>query len=312
MSIVYERTIAQPVSHTGIGLHSGAPVTLTLRPGAASTGIVFERADLTDASGAPRQLAMQAGLIQDTLMSSNLVDGDLRIGTIEHLLSAVAAMGIDNLVIAVSSAEMPIMDGSAIEFVKLIERAGIREQDRPKSFIKIIKHVEVVDGDKWARLEPCDERTGDGFVVDFTIDFDHPVIKAGGEHYRFVLGSQAFVDEIACARTFGFVKDLDYLKVHNLAQGGSLDNAVVLTDDGVMNPEGLRFVDEFVRHKILDAIGDVYVIGSAILGKMTAYKSGHALNNRLIREVMDDPSTYEIVTNCEKEQLKIAYAAPKI
>lgn len=294
---LYQRTLSAPISATGIGLHSGKQVTLTLRPAKADTGIIFVRTDLEGAI-----VPMDAFLMQDTLMSSNLVKDGVRVGTIEHLLSAVAAAGIDNLVVEVSAQEMPIMDGSAIQFVELINKAGIEVLDIAKTFIKIIKPIKVEDGDKWASLCPCDE----GFLMNFEIAFEHPAIKATPQKFGFALSKQGFADEVAAARTFGFLSDLDYLKKNNLAQGASYDNAIVLDDCQVVNG-ALRYPDEFVRHKMLDAVGDLYVIGKAILGRFDAYKSGHALNNKLILAVLNDPSSYQIVTFYDKNTCPIAY-----
>lgn len=294
---LYQRTLSAPISTTGIGLHSGQEVVLTLRPAQAGTGIVFVRTDLEGAV-----VPMNAFLMQDTLMSSNLVKDGVRVGTVEHLLSAVAAAGIDNLLIEVSAPEMPIMDGSALQFVELIDKAGIAKLDAPKTFIKITKPVKVQEGDKWASLSPSDE----GFLMHFEIAFDHPAIQATPQTFAFALSKQTFANEVAPARTFGFLKDLDYLKKHNLAQGASYDNAIVMDERQVVNGE-LRYPDEFVRHKMLDAIGDLYVIGQAMLGRFDAYKSGHALNNQLIRAVLDDPSCYKIVTFYDKDSCPIAY-----
>ncbi|USZ14251.1 UDP-3-O-acyl-N-acetylglucosamine deacetylase [Moraxella sp. FZFQ2102] len=297
MTQLNQRTVAQAITATGIGLHSGKKVTLTLKPAEPDTGIVFERTDL----GA--SVPMQADLVVDTMMSSNLVQGDARVGTVEHLLSAVAACGLDNLIIQVDAAEIPIMDGSAAPFLFLIDQAGIQEQDAPKKFIKIIKPVEVGDGDKWARLEPYDN----GFLMDFEIDFSHAAIAATEQSTRLDFNTANFAIEVGQARTFGFLKDLEYLQKNNLALGGSLDNAVVLDDDKVVNEGGLRYPNEFVRHKMLDAVGDLYVIGHQLLGKFSAYKSGHAVNNNLIRAVLADESSYEIVTFYDKDDCPIVY-----
>ncbi|MFB6348207.1 UDP-3-O-acyl-N-acetylglucosamine deacetylase [Moraxella sp. ZJ142] len=297
MTQFYQRTVAKAITATGIGLHSGKKVTLTLMPAEPDTGIVFERTDL----GA--FVPMNSHLVQDTMMSSNLVQGDARIGTVEHLLSAVAAFGLDNLIIQVDAAEIPIMDGSAAPFLYLIDQAGIVEQTSLKKFIKITKPVKVQDGDKWACLEPYD----DGFLMDFEIDFNHAAIAATCQTTRLDFNTANFATEVGQARTFGFLKDLEYLKKNNLALGGSLDNAVVLDDDSVVNEGGLRYPNEFVRHKMLDAVGDLYVIGHPLLAKFSAYKSGHAVNNALIRAVLADPSSFEIVTFCDKDDCPITY-----
>ncbi|MDO4895501.1 UDP-3-O-acyl-N-acetylglucosamine deacetylase [Moraxella sp.] len=297
MTKLYQRTLAQPITATGIGIHSGQKVTLTLAPADADTGIVFERTDLGV------DIPMNALAIHDTLMSSNLISGDAKVGTIEHLLSAVAAYGLDNLRIQVDSAEIPIMDGSAAPFLVLIDQAGIVEQDALKKFIKIIKPVEVRDGDKWAKLEPYD----DGFLMDFEIDFSHAAIAATDQKTRLDFNTANFAKEVGRARTFGFLKDLEELRKHNLALGGSLENAVVLDETSVVNAEGLRYPNEFVRHKMLDAVGDLYVIGHPFLAKFSAYKSGHAVNNALIRAVLADENCYQIVTFYDKESCPIVY-----
>lgn len=298
MKSVYQRTIKETISATGIGLHSGKEVLLTLKPSAPDTGICFVRSDLGGAA-----VPMDAFLVQDTMMSSNLVKDEARIGTVEHLLSAVAAMGIDNLIIEVSAAEMPIMDGSAAPFLFLLGEAGLCEQSALKKFIKITKPIKVSDGDKWASIAPSE----DGFVMHFEIDFEHAAIRATPQTFSFEFSSSQFAKEVAKARTFGFLKDLEELKKHNLALGGSLDNAIVLDDEGIVNEGGLHYPDEFVRHKMLDAVGDLYVIGHPLLGEFSAYKSGHALNNKLIRAILSDVNSYEIVTFYDKNDCPIDY-----
>lgn len=292
-----QRTIQQPASLTGIGLHSGQAVILNLKPADVDTGIAFVRTDLQ------KRIMMDAFLVQDTVMSSNLIFDNAKVGTVEHVLSAVAGMGIDNLIIEVSAPEMPIMDGSAIAFVELIKQAGIATQSAPKKFIKIIKPVSIQDGDKKASLVPYDR----GFLLDFEIDFEHIVIKSTPQRLCFDFSTQNFIKDIAKARTFGFLKDLQTLKNQGLALGGSLDNAIVMDDTQIINDEKLRYPDEFVRHKILDAIGDLFIIGHPILGKFCGYKSGHALNNKLIRAVLSDPSCYQIVTFYDKNDCPIDY-----
>lgn len=299
MTKLYQRTVAKAITATGIGLHSGKKVTLTLSPAKPNTGIVFERTDLGVT------VPMAAELVQDTMMSSNLVLGDARIGTVEHLLSAIAAYGLDNLIIQVDAAEIPIMDGSAAPFLYLIDQAGITEQDQLKKFIKIISPIEVNDGDKWARLEPYDE----GFLLDFEIDFNHAAIAATEQTTQLNFNTANFAVEVGRARTFGFLKDIEYLQKNNLALGGSLDNAVVLDENSIVNQDGLRYPNEFVRHKMLDAVGDLFVIGHPLLAKFSAYKSGHALNNALIRAVLADKSCYKIVTFYDKKSCPINYVA---
>ena len=283
MTKLYQRTVAKAITATGIGLHSGKKVTLTLSPAKPNTGIIFERTDI----GAT--VPMAAELVQDTMMSSNLVLGDARIGTVEHLLSAIAAYGLDNLIIQVDAAEIPIMDGSAAPFLYLIDQAGITEQDELKKFIKIISPIEVNDGDKW--------------------DFNHAAIAATEQTTQLDFNTANFAAEVGQARTFGFLKDIEYLQKNNLALGGSLDNAVVLDENSVVNQDGLRYPNEFVRHKMLDAVGDLFVIGHPLLAKFSAYKSGHALNNALIRAVLVDKSCYEIVTFYDKKSCPINYVA---
>lgn len=298
MQAVYQRTLKEPITARGIGLHSGKEVVLSLKPAPADSGIVFVRSDLGGAT-----VPMDAFLVQDTVMSSNLVKGEARVGTVEHLLSAVAAMGIDNLIIEVSAPEMPIMDGSAAPFLYLMLEAGLCEQTSLKQFLKLKKDVIVREGDKWAKLSPYEG----GFAMDFEIDFGHAAIKATPQRFDFLFSSSSFASEVARARTFGFLKDLEMLKKNNLALGGSLDNAIVLDDEKVINEGGLHFPDEFVRHKMLDAVGDLYVIGYPLLGRFEAYKSGHALNNQLIRAILSDESAYEIVTFYDKDACPIDY-----
>ncbi|WP_245639997.1 UDP-3-O-acyl-N-acetylglucosamine deacetylase [Moraxella oblonga] len=302
----YQRTLATSITAQGVGLHSGKTVTMTLRPAPVGTGIVFVRTDLNNT-----QIPMSATLILDTMMSSNLVVGDARVGTIEHLLSAVSACGIDNLYVDVDASEIPIMDGSAVVFLSLIEKAGVVEQHAPKEFIKLKKEVKVTDGDKWAKITP-NMSDDDGFFMTFEINFDHVAIKATDQTATLDFNTDNFIREVGQARTFGFLKDLEYLRSCNLALGGSLDNAVVLDDDSVMNEGGLRYPNEFVRHKILDAVGDLYVIGRPLLGQFSAYKSGHALNNALIRAILADETSHEIVTFYDKNRCPITYHSPKI
>ena len=294
-----QRTIAQQVTLTGIGLHSGQAVNLVFLPAEVNTGVVFLRSDIADAAVIPADYQ----IVKDTQMSSNLVNSaGQRIGTVEHLMSAIAALGIDNLQINVSAPEIPIMDGSALPFIEVLQGAGIVEQTAPKNFIRVLRSVEVHHEDKIARFTPYD-----GFSMHFDIDFNHPAIRAEHSRIVFDFNSQNFIEQIARARTFGFMKDIDYLKSHNLALGGSMDNAIVLDDTQVMNPEGLRFNDEFVRHKVLDAVGDLYLAGHQILGEFYAYKSGHALNNQLLKALLSEPKNFEIVTGYDNVNEKISY-----
>ena len=282
-----QRTINQMISMTGIGLHSGEPVNLEFYPQPINTGIVFERSDIVGSSPIPAN----GFLVQDTMMSSNLVFGDIRVGTVEHLLSAIAGLGVDNLLIRVSAAEIPIMDGSAAPFVNVLLQAGLCEQDSPKKFLKIVRPVRVKIDDKWAELRPYD-----GFELNFEIDFDHPAFNKDLQHAQLRFSTYSFIEELSAARTFGFLNDIEALRRNNLARGGSMDNAIVIDDAKILNVEGLRYADEFVRHKILDALGDLYLIGYPLLGRFNAYKSGHALNNLLVRKILSDPNNFEIVT----------------
>ncbi len=291
--MIKQRTINKKVSTTGIGLHSGKEVILSLVPSAENTGIRFQRTDLANKP----IISAQAHLVSDTMMSSNLIENEVKIGTVEHLLSAICAVGIDNLLIEVSSAEIPIMDGSSINFIELIEQVGIKEQLADKQFLKIVKPIRIEQDDKWAEFAPMEKQ---GFELNFTIDFDHPVIASTPQQVNFQLTTDNFKNQLANARTFGFLKDIEYLRQNNLALGGSLDNAIVLDEENMLNNQGLRYPDEFVRHKILDAIGDLYMIGYPILGQYNAYKSGHDLNNQLIRAVLADKNSFEIVTIYDK------------
>jgi UDP-3-O-[3-hydroxymyristoyl] N-acetylglucosamine deacetylase len=296
-----QRTIKTAIALTGIGLHSGEPVDLEFHPQPVDTGVVFERSDINGSSPIPAS----AFLVQDTMMSSNLVFGGTRVGTVEHLLSAIAGLGIDNLLIRVSASEIPIMDGSASPFVGLLLQAGLCEQEGLKKFLRIVKPVRVKVDDKWAELRPYE-----GFELNFEIDFDHPAFDKDFQHAQLRFSTQNFIEELSSARTFGFLRDIEALRQNNLALGGSMDNAIVIDDERIMNADGLRFADEFVRHKILDALGDLYLIGYPILGRFNAYKSGHALNNLLVREILSDESNFEIVTfddnvNCPIEYLPV-------
>ena len=293
-----QRTIKTAISVTGTGLHSGESVNLEFYSQPIDTGVVFERSDIAGSAAIPAS----AFLVQDTMMSSNLVFGGTRVGTVEHLLSAVAGLGIDNLLIRVSASEIPIMDGSASPFVGLLLQAGFVEQEAPKKFLKIIKPVKVRVDDKWAELRPYD-----GFELNFEIDFDHPAFDKDHQHAQLCFSTQNFIEELSSARTFGFLNDIEALRKNNLALGGSMDNAIVIDDAKVLNAEGLRFADEFVRHKILDALGDLYLIGYPLVGRFNAYKSGHALNNLLVREVLSDESCYEIVTFDDNVTCPIEY-----
>jgi UDP-3-O-[3-hydroxymyristoyl] N-acetylglucosamine deacetylase len=285
--MIKQRTLKNSIRATGVGLHTGAKVYLTLHPAEPNTGIRFRRVDLDQ----PVTIQASPSNVGETVLSTTLVAGTVKISTIEHLLSAFAGLGIDNALIDVSAAEVPIMDGSAGPFVFLLQSAGIQEQEVPKQYIRIKKSVRVEEGDKWAAFEPFD-----GFKVTFTIDFEHP---AFAEHLRTAtmdFSSTTFVKEVSRARTFGFMKDIDMLRRNNLALGGSLDNAIVVDDAKILNEDGLRYADEFVKHKILDAIGDLYLLGHSLIGAFTGYKSGHGLNNQLLRTLLEDRDAWEMVT----------------
>ncbi len=282
-----QRTIKSLVKTVGIGLHSGRKVTLTLRPAPADAGMVFTRVDLPE----PVEIPVAASAIGDTRLASVLQKDGARVSTVEHLMSACAGLGIDNLYVDVDAEEIPIMDGSAASFVFLLQSAGIEELPAPKRFIRVKKAVEVRDGDKLARLEPFF-----GFKLAFTIDFRHPAVDKTGQTFEIDFADTSYVREIARARTFGFAHEVEALREMGLARGGSLDNAIVLDEHRMLNNEELRYGDEFVRHKILDAIGDLYVVGHPLIGAYVAHKSGHGLNNQLLRALLADQEAYEVVT----------------
>ncbi|MCP9757926.1 UDP-3-O-acyl-N-acetylglucosamine deacetylase [Aquitalea sp. S1-19] len=286
--MILQRTLAQAVTATGVGLHSGERVKLTLRPAAPDSGIVFRRTDLDPVV----DVRAEPALVNDTRLSSTLVtDTGVRIGTIEHLMSAFAGLGIDNLVIEVTAAEMPIMDGSAAPFIYLLQSAGIVDQAKPKRFIRVKQPIEVVEGDKWVKLEPYA-----GFSVELSIEFNHPAFNRAPQQVRIDFAGHSYIDEISRARTFGFMHEVEYMKSQGLGLGGNLNNAIVIDDEYVLNPEGLRFPDEFVRHKILDAIGDLYIVGHPLIAAFSGHKSGHAMNNALLRKLLATPSAWEFVS----------------
>jgi UDP-3-O-[3-hydroxymyristoyl] N-acetylglucosamine deacetylase len=294
-----QRTLKNAISARGVGLHSGKKVLMNLRPAPANTGVVFSRTDLDQ----PATIPADARLVGDTAMGTNIVNGPAKVSTVEHLLSAVAGLGIDNLYVDLSAAEVPIMDGSAAPFVFLLQAAGIEEQNAPKKFIRIRKAVRVEEGDKWAEFKPYD-----GFKLNIDIEFDHPAFRKTEQRGVMEFSTTAFLKEISRARTFGFVKDLEFLRSRNLALGGTLENAIVLDDYRIINEDGLRYEDEFVKHKILDAIGDLYLIGGPILGEFTGYKSGHGVNNKLLRAVLADAEAYEEVTFGDARVVPISFA----
>jgi len=299
--MIRQRTLKNVIRATGVGLHTGDKVCLTLRPAEPDTGIVFRRIDLAQ----PVEISASPKNVGDTRLSTTLVNGDVRISTVEHLLSAFAGLGIDNAYVDVSAPEVPIMDGSAGPFVFLIQSAGVEEQNRPKRFIRIKRRVVVEDGGKHAVFEPFD-----GFKVDFSIDFDHPAFTSRTQAASVDFSTSSFVKEVSRARTFGFLRDIEILRQQNLALGGSMDNAVVVDDYRVLNEEGLRYEDEFVKHKILDAIGDLYLLGHSLIGSFRGRKSGHALNNRLLRALMADETAWEQVTFENSDRSPISYMQP--
>ncbi len=299
--MIRQRTLKNVIRATGVGLHTGEKVFLTLRPAAPDTGIVFRRVDLDE----PVEIEAKAENVGDTLLSTTLVQNGARVSTVEHLLSAFAGLGIDNAYVDVSAAEVPIMDGSAGPFVFLIQSAGVEEQNAAKRFIRILKPVEVRDGDKVASFEPFD-----GFKVSFGIDFDHPVIGEETKRAEIDFSSTSFVREVSRARTFGFLRDIEMLRERNLALGGSMDNAIVVDDFRVLNDDGLRYEDEFVKHKILDAIGDLYLLGHSLVGAFSGYKSGHALNNQLLKALIAQPDTWEEVVFDNADSAPISYMRP--
>ncbi len=296
--MIKQRTLKNTIRATGIGLHSGKKVYLTLKPAAVDTGIVFCRTDLDPVIEIPAR----AENVGETTLSTTLMKDNERVDTVEHLLSAMAGLGIDNARIELSSSEVPIMDGSAGPFVFLIQSAGLEEQDAPKKFIRIKKEVSVEENGKKATFLPFD-----GFKVSFEIDFDHPAFKKHTQSATIDFSSTTFVKEVSRARTFGFMREIEYLRSKDLTLGGSLDNAIVVGDDGVMNEDGLRYEDEFVKHKILDSIGDLYLLGHSLVGEFIGFKSGHALNNKLLRTLISQRDAWEMVTFDESEKAPISY-----
>jgi UDP-3-O-[3-hydroxymyristoyl] N-acetylglucosamine deacetylase len=290
-SVLQQRTLKSISRAVGVGLHSGQRVELTLRPAPPDTGIVFRRVDLPE----PVEIPMEAEFVTDTRLASTISRGGAKVQTVEHIMSACSGLGLDNLYIDITADEVPILDGSASSFVFLLQSAGIALQKAPRRFIKVTKPVEVREGEgaseKWARLEPYH-----GFKLAFEIDFDHRVVSSTGQRVEFDMGSGSYSRDIARARTFGFTKEVEYMRSKGLALGGGMDNAIVVDDTKVLNSEGLRYDDEFVKHKILDAIGDLYIIGKPLLAAYTAFRSGHALNNKLLRELLARRDAYEIVT----------------
>jgi UDP-3-O-[3-hydroxymyristoyl] N-acetylglucosamine deacetylase len=299
--MIRQRTLRNSIKATGVGLHTGDKVLLTLCPAPVDTGIVFRRTDLNPVAEIPAR----ADLVGETTLSTCLVHGDARVSTIEHLLSAMAGLGIDNAYVDVTAPEIPIMDGSAAPFVFLLQSAGIVEQHAAKKFIRVRKEVTVTDGDKTASFLPLE-----GFKISFGIDFDHPVFKHRAATTEIDFSTTSFVREVSRARTFGFVEEIEYLRSKGLARGGSMDNAVVIDDYKVLNHGGLRYDDEFVKHKVLDAIGDLYLLGYSLIGEYRAFKSGHALNNHALRTLIANKDAWEMVTFEDVEQAPISYQQP--
>jgi len=296
--MIKQRTLKNVIRATGVGLHTGEKVYLTLRPAAVDTGIVFLRVDLDPVV----EVAASPENVGDTRLSTTLERGDTKISTVEHLMSAFAGLGIDNAYVELSAPEVPIMDGSAGPFVFLLQSAGIAEQSKPKQFMRIKKPLLLEEGDKWVKFEPFD-----GFKVSFAIDFDHPVLQNSEQRASVDFSTTSFVKEVSRARTFGFMEDLETLRDAGLARGGSLDNAIVLDSFHILNEDGLRYDDEFVKHKVLDAIGDLYLLGHPLIGAFSAHKSGHELNNRLLRKLVEDQSAWELISFAEEDEAPISF-----
>lgn len=286
--MIRQKTLKNTIRATGVGLHSGEKVEMTFRPAPPDSGIIFRRVDLDT----PVEIAARPENVGNTTLSTTLVNGSVRVSTVEHLLAAFSGLGIDNAIVDISSSEIPIMDGSSGPFVFLLQSAGIQQQNALKTYLRIKRKITVRDGDKWACLEPFD-----GYKVTFTIDFDHPAFHDETSTASIDVSAVSFVKEISRARTFGFIHELEQLKQHNLALGGSFDNAIVVDKQRVLNKDGLRYVDEFVKHKILDAIGDLYLLGHSLIGEFKAYKSGHHLNNQLLMKLLSMPQAWDIVSS---------------
>ena len=301
--MLQQRTIKSLTRAIGVGLHSGQRVELTLRPAQPDTGIVFRRVDLP----VPVEIPVSAPSVTDTRMASTISNGGAKVQTIEHLMSACAGLGLDNLYVDITAEEIPILDGSAASFVFLLQSAGIALQNAPKRFIRVKRPVEVREGEganlKWARLEPFH-----GYKLSFEIVFDHPAVDSTGQVVEFDMGKDSYSRDIARARTFGFTKDVEMMRTNGLALGGGLDNAIVMDDYKVLNAEGLRYDDEFVKHKLLDAIGDLYCVGKPLLACYSAFRSGHALNNKLLRELMAHPDAWELVSFDDESQAPAGFA----
>lgn len=301
--MLQQRTLKSLTKAVGVGLHSGQRVELTLRPAAPDTGIVFRRVDLPQ----PVDIPISAQAVTDTRLASTISSGSAKVHTVEHLMSACAGLGIDNLYVDITAEEVPILDGSASSFVFLLQSAGIELQAAPKRFIRVLKPVEVREGqganEKWASLTPYN-----GYKLGFEIDFDHPAVDSTGQRVEFDMSSGSYSRDIARARTFGFTKDVEMMRANGLAMGGGLDNAIVMDDYKVLNTDGLRYNDEFVKHKILDAMGDLYLLGKPLLAAYSAFRSGHALNNKLLRELLSQPDAYEVVTFADEKSAPKGFA----
>jgi UDP-3-O-[3-hydroxymyristoyl] N-acetylglucosamine deacetylase len=299
-----QRTLKTLTQAVGVGLHSGQRVELTLRPAAPDTGIVFRRVDLPE----PVDIPVRAESVTDTRLASTISVGQAKVFTVEHLMSACAGLGIDNLYVDITAEEVPILDGSASSFVFLLQSAGIVEQNAPKRFLRVLKTVQVSEGEganiKWAKLEPYH-----GYKLSFEIDFRHPAVDSTGQQVVFDMSEGVYSRDIARARTFGFTKDVEMMRANGLALGGGLDNAIVMDDYKVLNADGLRYDDEFVKHKILDAMGDLYIVGKPLLAAYSAFRSGHAMNNLLLRELLSRPDAYEMVTFEKASQAPKGFAA---
>ncbi|MDH4285300.1 MAG: UDP-3-O-acyl-N-acetylglucosamine deacetylase [Gallionellaceae bacterium] len=291
--MVKQRTLKKPVTATGVGLHTGERVNLGLRPAPVNSGIIFRRTDINP----PVEIRADVHAVHDTRLSTCMEANGVRIATVEHLMSAFAGLGIDNAYVDLDSAEVPIMDGSAGTFIFLLQSAGIVEQSAAKKFIRIKKPVEIREGDKWVRFDPFN-----GYKLNFTIAFAHPVFAATRQNVTVDLGEHSYIREVSRARTFGFMQDVEYMRSQGLALGGNLDNAIVMDEYRVINPDGLRYEDEFVKHKVLDAIGDLYLLGHPLIGAFSGYKSGHALNNALARAMLADDEAWEFVTFGKTEE----------
>ena len=296
-----QRTLKTTIRATGVGLHTGEKVYMTLRPAAENSGITFRRIDLDH----PVDVPADPRLVGETMLGTTLIKDGVKVATVEHLMSALAGLGIDNLHVDLSAPEVPIMDGSAGPFVFLLQSAGIEEQNAAKKFIRIKEKIRVEDGDKWAELLPFN-----GFKVNFEVYFNHPVFNKLAQHATIDFSSTSFLKEVSRARTFCFLRDVEALRERNLTLGGSMDNAIVLDDYRILNEDGLRYANEFVIHKILDAIGDAYLLGHGLIGELRAYKSGHDLNNRLLRAMLDTKSAWEEVTFADPKKAPISYVTP--